>query len=94
MTRFPDVVVPRLKTERVYPEQKMKDGIQQMAGFGRSGEVGRFQSNDAQPDKGRKPRFPKLIAGSVQSAKFQPQLFHRIVRRLAGNHHIMHVALA
>ena len=93
----------------VYAEEEMKNRVQDVAGV-LAGEVGRgFNTNNDQPENGGDPRFNKVLLVGAQDRResYSPpfaksakdrahgiRLFDGIVGGFAGDHDIVHMALA
>jgi hypothetical protein len=92
------IVVQDFEAGEIHFKQKMKQRIKIPAGVAGRQRVGGFDDDEAEPKPGRDPRLQYFLlmgrqAGSPAAA-ICSGLFLGIVRRLARNHHVVHVALA
>ena len=85
--------MPDGKVRGLQPKKEVQQRVENSAGvFGR-GEVRGLTHDDAEPQDRRDPGLQQMLLGRVQARLSRP-LLHRIIRRLASDHHIVHVALA
>jgi len=94
-----DVEVPMMKLLPVQSKEKMQKRIKNPAGIVGGEQRARFDSDDDQPEGRGDPAFQKFVAVVAQArsgswTKIATVLLDAIVGRLAGDHHVVHVALA
>jgi hypothetical protein len=90
MPSLPNVVVPDCKTRWIESKEKVQNRIQETARMIGGKIVGRFNRDNPQPEDGWNPRFPNLPRRFFQ----WEVLFRGIVRSLARDHDIVHMAFA
>src|SRR5450755_2172930 len=90
MPSLPNVVVPDCKTRWIESKEKVQNRIQETARMIGGKIVGRFNRDNPQPEDGRYPCFPNLPCRFFQWMV----LFRGIVRGLARDHDIVHMAFA
>jgi hypothetical protein len=107
MAPLPQIAVPDRERAGIDgTEQECDQGIEKPA-FIRAGQkIGGFHGDDDQPDQGRNPGFQSFLSERIKSSISQARgrvsnsdwtvlrLLHRVIRRFASDHHVVHVALA
>lgn len=93
MTTLANVEMPLVEPGPIQTKEVMQQGIENPAGVIRREQSARFNGNHNQPQDRGNPCLQNIVPVGVQAVR-GPVLLNRIVGSLAGDHDIVHMALA